>query len=165
MYPIEVTAMKNVFHYNYPIGGVGIAEQDGAISLVFFEGREDVSGYGRSETPLIKEAARQLDEYFAGKRTAFDLPLSLGGTEFQASVWNALLTIGYGETRSYKDIAAQIGRPRAVRAVGSANHHNPVAIIVPCHRVIGHDGSLTGYGGGLHVKQFLLDLEKRGRGA
>ena len=157
--------MKNVFHYNYPIGGVGIAERDGAISLVFFEGREDVSGYGCSETPLIKEAARQLDEYFAGKRTAFDLPLSFDGTEFQTSVWNALLTIEYGETRSYKDIAAQIGRPRAVRAVGSANHHNPIAIIVPCHRVIGHDGSLTGYGGGLHVKQFLLDLEKRGRGA
>ena len=155
--------MKNVFHYNYPIGGVGIAEKDGAISLVFFEGREDVSGYERSETPLIKEAARQLDEYFAGKRMSFYLPLSLDGTEFQVSVWNALLTIGYGETRSYKDIAEQVGKPRAVRAVGSANHRNPVAIIVPCHRVIGHDGSLTGYGGGLHVKQFLLDLEKRGR--
>jgi methylated-DNA-[protein]-cysteine S-methyltransferase len=157
--------MKNVFHYNYPIGGVGIAEKDGAISLVFFEGREDASEYERSETPLIKEASRQLDEYFAGLRTAFDLPLSFEGTEFQTSVWNALLTIGYGETRSYKDIAAQIGKPRAVRAVGSANHRNPVAIIVPCHRVIGHDGSLAGYGGGLHVKQFLLDLEKRGRPA
>jgi methylated-DNA-[protein]-cysteine S-methyltransferase len=120
-----------------------------------------VSGYERSETPLIKNAASQLDEYFTGLRKAFDLPLSLKGTEFQRSVWNALLTVGYGETRSYKDIAAQIGKPLAVRAVGSANHHNPIAIIVPCHRVIGHDGSLTGYGGGLHVKQFLLDLEKR----
>jgi methylated-DNA-[protein]-cysteine S-methyltransferase len=157
--------MKNVFHYNYPIGGVSIAENDGAISFVFFEGREDVSGYEQSETPLIKEASRQLDEYFAGSRTVFDLPLSLDGTEFQTSVWNALLTIGYGETRSYKDIAAQIGKPRAVRAVGSANHRNPVAIIVPCHRVIGHDGSLTGYGGGLHVKRFLLGLEKHGRTA
>jgi methylated-DNA-[protein]-cysteine S-methyltransferase len=157
--------MKNVFHYNYPIGGVGIAEKDGAISLVFFEGREDVSGYEHSETPLIKETSRQLDEYFAGLRMAFDLPLSLEGTEFQTSVWNALLTIRYGETRSYKEIAAQIGKPRAVRAVGSANHRNPVAIIVPCHRVIGHDGSLTGYGGGLHVKQFLLGLEKRAQPA
>jgi methylated-DNA-[protein]-cysteine S-methyltransferase len=153
--------MKSVFHYNYPIGGVGIAERDGAISLVFFEGREDVLGYERSETPLIKEAARQLDEYFAGLRTAFDLPLSLDGTAFQTAVWNALLTIEYGETRSYKDIAAQIGKPRAARAVGSANHRNPIAIIVPCHRVIGHDGSLTGYGGGLHVKQFLLGLERK----
>ncbi|MDR3164726.1 MAG: methylated-DNA--[protein]-cysteine S-methyltransferase [Synergistaceae bacterium] len=153
--------MKNVFHYNFPIGRVGIAEKDGAISLVFLEGREDVSGYEPSETPLIKEAARQLGEYFAEKRTAFDLTLSLTGTGFQVSVWNALLTIEYGETRSYKDIAVQIGNPKAARAVGSANHRNPIAIIVPCHRVIGHDGSLTGYGGGLHVKQFLLDLEKR----
>jgi methylated-DNA-[protein]-cysteine S-methyltransferase len=157
--------VKNVFHYNFPIGGVGIAEKDGEISLVFFEDREDVSGYERAETPLIKEAARQLEEYFAGLRTVFDLPLSLKGTEFQRSVWNALLTIEYGETRSYKDIAAKVGKPKAVRAVGSANHRNPIAIIVPCHRVIGHDGNLTGYGGGLHVKQFLLDLEKRERPA
>ncbi|MDR1132749.1 MAG: methylated-DNA--[protein]-cysteine S-methyltransferase [Synergistaceae bacterium] len=155
--------MKNVFHYDFPIGKVGIAEKDDSISLVFFEGRENVSGYERAETPLIKKAARQLDEYFAGTRTGFDLPLSLNGTEFQLSVWSALLTIGYGETRSYKDIAAQIGKPHAVRAVGGANHRNPVAIIVPCHRVIGHNGSLTGYGGGLHVKQFLLDLEKKER--
>ncbi|MDR0764122.1 MAG: methylated-DNA--[protein]-cysteine S-methyltransferase [Synergistaceae bacterium] len=157
--------MKNVFYYNYPIGEVGIAEKDGAVSLVFFGGGDDAPGYGRAETPLIKEAARQLGEYFAGARTAFDLPLSLDGTEFQISVWNALLTIGYGETRSYGDIAALIGKPRAARAVGSANHRNPAAIIVPCHRVIGRDGSLTGYGGGLRVKRFLLEFERQNHGA
>ncbi|HYB38424.1 MAG TPA: methylated-DNA--[protein]-cysteine S-methyltransferase [Mycobacterium sp.] len=107
------------------------------------------------------DAVDQLDAYFAGERTGFDLELDLRGTEFQQRVWKALLTIPYGETRSYGEIAEQIGAPGAARAVGLANGRNPIAIIVPCHRVIGAGGHLTGYGGGLDRKWILLELEKR----
>ena len=103
--------------------------------------------------------AKQLDEYFAGRFRRFTLPLDLRGTPFQRQVWDALLDIPYGETRSYGDVARALGRPRSARAVGGANHVNPVAIVVPCHRVIGSNGSLTGYGGGLDRKKALLDLE------
>ena len=106
---------------------------------------------------------RELEEYFAGARTRFTVSLDLRGTFFQKQCWQALLDIPYGETRSYADIARAIGRPRAFRAVGMANHDNPVAIIVPCHRVVGSNGDLTGYGGGLEVKRHLLDLERRHR--
>ena len=116
-------------------------------------GRED------PEHPLLVEAAEQLREYFAGRRKAFALPLDMAGTAFQRRVWGALLTIPYGETRSYGDVARQIGHPGAVRAVGAANGRNPVSIVAPCHRVIGADGSLTGFGGGLDVKARLLALE------
>ena len=107
------------------------------------------------------EAARQLQEYFAGCRREFSLPLAPRGTEFQRQVWYALEGIPYGETRTYGEIARAIGKPKACRAVGMANHRNPLSILVPCHRVVGADGSLTGYGGGLEAKQFLLELEKR----
>jgi methylated-DNA-[protein]-cysteine S-methyltransferase len=107
------------------------------------------------------DAVEQLEAYFAGERTDFDLELSLAGSEFQRRVWQALLTIPYGETRSYGEIAEQIGASGAARAVGLANGRNPIAIIVPCHRVIGASGSLTGYGGGLERKQSLLELERR----
>jgi methylated-DNA-[protein]-cysteine S-methyltransferase len=107
------------------------------------------------------DAVQQLEAYFAGERTDFDLELSLAGSEFQRRVWQALLTIPYGETRSYGEIAEQIGASGAARAVGLANGRNPIAIIVPCHRVIGASGSLTGYGGGLERKQSLLELERR----
>jgi methylated-DNA-[protein]-cysteine S-methyltransferase len=107
------------------------------------------------------DAVDQLDAYFAGKLTDFDLELDLRGTEFQQGVWKALLTIPYGETRSYGEIAEQIGAPGSARAVGLANGRNPIAIVVPCHRVIGSGGSLTGYGGGLERKRTLLELEKR----
>jgi methylated-DNA-[protein]-cysteine S-methyltransferase len=106
-------------------------------------------------------AVEQLVAYFAGELTDFDIELELRGTEFQRRVWKALLTIPYGETRSYGEIAEQIGAPGSARAVGLANGHNPIAIVVPCHRVIGASGSLTGYGGGLDRKRALLDLEKR----
>ena len=102
----------------------------------------------------------QLDEYFNGNRKKFDLPLVLHGTDFQISVWKALQDIPYGKTRSYGEIAARIGSPKASRAVGMANNRNPIVIIVPCHRVLGHNGSLTGFAGGLDLKQGLLDLEK-----
>ncbi|MHA0288375.1 methylated-DNA--[protein]-cysteine S-methyltransferase [Mycobacterium sp. C3-094] len=107
------------------------------------------------------DVVQQLDEYFGGERQEFDVELDLVGTEFQRTVWAALQTIPYGETRSYGEIAAQIGAPGASRAVGLANGHNPISIIVPCHRVIGANGSLTGYGGGLDRKKLLLGMEKR----
>ena len=111
-------------------------------------------------TPLLAETARQLTAYFAGQLTAFDLPLHLQGTPFQLRCWQALTTIPYGETISYGEQARRTGHDKAVRAVGGANHRNPVSIIVPCHRVIGADGSLTGYGGGLDVKRWLLAHEQ-----
>jgi methylated-DNA-[protein]-cysteine S-methyltransferase len=116
--------------------------------------------------PPLLEARRQLAEYFAGDRRAFTLPLAPRGTEFERLVWQALVAIPYGETRSYAEVAAAIGRPAACRAVGRANGSNPIAIVIPCHRVIGSDGSLTGFGGGLPLKRFLLDLESgNGTGA
>jgi methylated-DNA-[protein]-cysteine S-methyltransferase len=152
--------MKSLFFYEYPIGRLGIGEENGAVSCVFFSGKKVFPGYEPVETPLIRKAARQLEEYFAGRRKKFDLPLILRGTDFQVSVWKALQSIPAGETRTYGDIAALIGKPKACRAVGGANNRNPIPIIVPCHRVIGRDGSLTGYRGGLPVKQYLLELEK-----
>ncbi|OPG71024.1 cysteine methyltransferase [Pseudomonas ogarae] len=112
-----------------------------------------------TEHPLLKETERQLLEYFAGQRRRFELELDFAGTDFQIRVWQALLTIPFGETRSYRDIAVQIGQPTAVRAVGAANGRNPISIIAPCHRVIGSSGSLTGFAGGLAAKQLLLSLE------
>ncbi len=108
---------------------------------------------------ITKETAKQLQEYFAKERTEFDLPITFSGTEFQKQTWQALLTIPYGETRSYSEQAALIGRPKAVRAVGGTNGLNPIGIIVPCHRVIGKSGKLTGYAGGIKIKEFLLRLE------
>lgn len=113
------------------------------------------------DADAFADAADQLTAYFAGELLTFDVEFDLQGTEFQQRVWNALLTIPYGETRSYGEIAEQIGAPNAARAVGLANGHNPISIIVPCHRVIGATGKLTGYGGGLQRKQTLLQLEKR----
>jgi methylated-DNA-[protein]-cysteine S-methyltransferase len=124
----------------------------------------EAAGTGGAASPadaaVLAEAARQLAEYFDGARQAFDLPLALAGTAFQRAVWAALLRIGYGQTVSYGELAEQIGRPTAARAVGMANGSNPVSIIVPCHRVVGADGSLTGYGGGLGNKRRLLGLER-----
>ncbi len=110
---------------------------------------------------ITEQTLSQLQEYFAGKRTAFDLPIGFRGTEFQQQAWQALLSIPYGETRSYSEQARLIGNPKAVRAVGRANGMNPIAIVVPCHRVIGKSGKLTGYAGGLDIKFFLLDLESQ----
>lgn len=110
--------------------------------------------------PVLQEAAKQLAEYFAGKRRVFTLKLNMQGTPFQKKVWNALLTIPFGETRSYAEIARAIGRPTAARAVGAANGRNPMSIVAPCHRVVGSDGALTGFAGGLVVKARLLKLER-----
>ena len=154
--------MKHYWIYEYPIGPFGIAEAEGSITHVFLADREDrdaPQGYTKREAPLIKEAQRQMTEYFNGQRREFDLPLDFKGTDFQKRVWAALLAIPYGETRSYGEIAAVTGNPKACRAVGMANNRNPIAIVCPCHRVIGADGSLVGYGGGLSRKEYLLELE------
>jgi len=153
--------MKNFYYYNYKLCKLGIVEKDGAICGVFFKTDKTPDGFEKTETPLIKKAAAQLDEYFNGKRKVFDLPLKLYGTDFQIDVWKALQNIPFGETRSYGEIARVIGKPKASRAVGMANNRNPIVIIVPCHRVIGHDGSLTGFGGGIELKRRLLELEQK----
>lgn len=155
------TSVKNVWFYDFSIGTMGIAEDGCGITNLFFKGETITGEMIERETPLLQKAAAQLREYFDGNRKEFDLKLSLSGTEFQLADWKALQTIPYGETCSYKQIAEKIGNPKACRAVGMANNRNPVIIIVPCHRVIGHDGSLVGYGGGLDVKKYLLDLEKK----
>ncbi|WP_165072424.1 methylated-DNA--[protein]-cysteine S-methyltransferase [Desulfovibrio sp. ZJ200] len=111
------------------------------------------------ESPILRRARAQLEEYLAGRRRSFDLPLAPRGTDFQRKVWEALTRIPYGETRSYKQIAEAVGCPRGCRAVGLANNRNPISIVIPCHRVIGADGSLVGYGGGLPLKKALLRLE------
>jgi methylated-DNA-[protein]-cysteine S-methyltransferase len=145
-----------------PIGDLLLAGDDAALSLVAFpEGsmrRDPEPDWIYSEKPFAN-ARQQLTEYFAGTRKDFDLPLSLAGTEFQLLVLDELRRIPYGETTSYGDIAARIGKPKAMRAVGAANGRNPIPIIVPCHRVIGSTGNLTGFGGGLDAKQALLQLE------
>nr|AGS51828.1 methylated-DNA--protein-cysteine methyltransferase [uncultured bacterium contig00066] len=156
--------MKIIYHYNFKICNLfkfAIAEEDGAICNIFFSTEKKHDEFEKKETPLIKEAAKQLDEYFNRKRKKFDLPVILHGTEFQIKVWKALQKIPYGQTRSYGEIAALTGNPKASRAVGMANNRNPIPIIIPCHRVIGSNGSLTGYAGGLELKRQLLDLEKQ----
>ncbi|HYN14664.1 MAG TPA: methylated-DNA--[protein]-cysteine S-methyltransferase [Terriglobales bacterium] len=134
-----------------------VVSERGLVALEF--GRGNIGESWVEAAERTAPYARQLEEYFAGKRRAFDVPLDLRGTAFQKRCWQELLKIPYGETRSYADIARAIGNPLAVRAVGLANGQNPIAIVVPCHRVIGSDGSLTGYGGGLEVKRRLLELE------
>jgi methylated-DNA-[protein]-cysteine S-methyltransferase len=155
--------MRSVYFYRFNKINIGIAEENlvegKAITRVFF-GTKPPEGFLKTETPLIKKAARQIEQYLAGKRKEFALPLVMHGTEFQMAVWRALQTIPFGETRSYKEIAVLIGKPKAVRAVGMANNRNPIVIIVPCHRVIGSNGRLVGYGGGLPLKQHLLELER-----
>lgn len=146
-----------------PIGPLTIAGDDTAVtSLAMTDQTHPPPGQPewRIDTQAFGEVASQLDEYFAGERRGFDVTVRLDGTPFQRSVWAALGEIPYGETTSYGEIARRVGRPGASRAVGLANGRNPVAIIVPCHRVIGADGTLTGYGGGLDRKRHLLDLER-----
>lgn len=156
--------MKKVNFYDTEIGPIGIGENNGEITDIFFAGNDEPADKAQMElfeTPLIKEAWRQLSEYMQGKLKTFHLPLAPKGTAFQRAAWDALLTVPYGETRSYGQIAAQVGNPKACRAIGMANNRNPIAIVIPCHRVIGANGKLVGYGGGLHIKEHLLSLEKQ----
>ncbi|MDR1489384.1 MAG: methylated-DNA--[protein]-cysteine S-methyltransferase [Desulfovibrio sp.] len=157
--------MGKICFYDSPVGRLCLVEEDEALTGLSFV-REDPAEMLRAapepvspESRLLAAACVQLGEYFAGRRGVFDLPLDPRGTDFQREVWEALRAIPFGETRSYAQVAAAVGRPRAFRAVGSANNKNPVGIIIPCHRVIGSDGSLVGYAAGLERKRFLLDLE------
>ncbi len=155
-----------MIHYrtiDSPIGPLTLAGRDSVLtSLRMVDQTYEPSRAGWSPDPgAFGAAVEQLDAYFAGGLTDFDVEFDLRGTEFQRRVWKALLTIPYGETRSYGEIADQIDAPGSARAVGWANGHNPIAIVVPCHRVIGANGSLTGYGGGLDRKRTLLELEKQ----
>ena len=151
--------MKAATWISSPVGTLKLAEESGAITELRFEEWDGKTP--KEETELLSRAKRELGEYFAGQRREFTLPLAPAGTGFQRRVWDALLTIPYGQTRSYGELAALIGSPKASRAVGSANHNNPISIFIPCHRVIGANGSLTGYGGGLEVKRALLALEQK----
>ncbi|MCV7260140.1 methylated-DNA--[protein]-cysteine S-methyltransferase [Mycobacterium shimoidei] len=150
-----------------PIGPLTLAGRDGVLTNLRMVDQtyEPNRSDWKLDESAFPDAVDQLGSYFAGERTDFDLELALSGTHFQRRVWQALMTIPYGETRSYGQIAAQIGASGAARAVGLANGRNPIAIIVPCHRVIGASGGLTGYGGGLDRKRTLLELEKRRKAA
>jgi methylated-DNA-[protein]-cysteine S-methyltransferase len=151
-----------------PIGPLTIVAQDGAIAALYMDSQRHAPGPERLGLPgdpgdePFAAAAAQLAGYFSGARTEFDLPLAPAGTDFQCRVWAGLLAIPYGQTISYGELARRVGSPAASRAVGLANGRNPIAIVVPCHRVIGSDGSMTGYGGGLDRKRFLLALEGAG---
>lgn len=155
-------------HYSIcdsPVGPLAIVMSPAGLTRLEFHRHGATPLSSGKRTECIEDASRtadvrkQLDEYFRGRRREFTVPLDLRGTDFQLRCWHALLKIPYGETRSYADIARVIGRPRAFRAVGMANHDNPVAIVVPCHRVLASSGGLCGYGGGLDIKQKLLELE------
>ncbi|MCS4246529.1 MULTISPECIES: methylated-DNA--[protein]-cysteine S-methyltransferase [unclassified Pseudomonas] len=160
-----------LFHYTLmpsPVGQLTLVARDGKLNAILWEkDRPNRVRLGDlhevNDSPVLLETQRQLKEYFAGTRNHFELELDFTGTDFQKQVWQALLTIPFGETRSYSDIARQIGNPKAVRAVGAANGRNPISIIAPCHRVIGASGELTGFAGGLEAKQYLLALEGTGQ--
>lgn len=149
--------MKKYFKYKTNICELYIGEENNKITNISFT--KDFIGE-IEETELIKKAYKQIEEYLKGERIKFDLPIYLDGTEFQKKVWNALIDIPYGKVATYKDIAKKIGNEKAFRAVGNANNKNPIAIVVPCHRVIGANGKLVGYAGGLTVKKNLLEIEK-----
>ena len=144
--------------FQSPVGELTLVANAQALTAVLYSPplkKGDSGGF----SPILSSAQQQLTEYFSGKRQKFNLPLEFTGTDFQKRVWTALLEIPYGQTKSYADIAKQVGSPKAVRAVGLANSKNPISIIAACHRVIGSNGKLTGYAGGLHNKKYLLELE------
>jgi methylated-DNA-[protein]-cysteine S-methyltransferase len=152
----------NVVLHDSPIGPLTLLSDGESLTGVHFAGFEPPSDARLVVDSVLETARHQLDEYFAAQRSAFDLPLAPAGTPFQRRVWAALLDIPFGETWSYAALARAIGKPSATRAVGAANGANPIAVVVPCHRVVGADGSLTGFGGGLDRKRFLISLEQRG---
>lgn len=152
--------MNNGFCYDTEIGKIEIVENGVAITNVYFQ-KSMIKDVSINETPLLKKANQQLEEYLSGKRKIFDLPLAPEGTEFQQKVWRALQKIPYGKTCSYKEVAQNIGNAKACRAVGMANNKNPIPIFIPCHRVIGANGNLVGYAGGLSMKEKLLKIEKQ----
>lgn len=147
-----------------PVGDLLLARSEAGVTFVeFYPRRKMPEAHWRRDETAFRDVVSQLEAYFAGELKNFALPLAPQGTPFQQRVWAALQTIPYGETISYRELARQLGNVKAVRAVGAANGRNPIAIIIPCHRVIGSDGSLTGYGGGLECKEALLAMERHGR--
>lgn len=164
---LEGTPMREHTVVDSPVGPLTLVATGGVLSGLYMEAqrhRPEEHTFGERAEPdsaPFADAIAQLEEYFAGRRTDFDLPLAAAGTPFQQGVWAELGRIPYGETRTYGELAERLGRPTASRAVGLANGRNPIGIIVPCHRVIGADGSLTGYGGGLDRKRHLLSFERR----
>ena len=146
--------------YNSPVGRLLVEVENGFLVRLDFADGIPAEGKNGNESALLAKVATQLDEYFRGARKNFDLPLNPAGTEFQRKVWDALLAIPYGETRTYREIAEAAGCPKGFRAVGMANNKNPIAIIIPCHRVIGSNGKLVGYASGLGRKEALLALER-----
>ena len=163
----QVTGLRHLVLEQTPVGPLTLVARDGALVGVWMEDQRHHPGviaYGepaRADDPVLAGAAAQLEEYFAGARTEFDLPLEPEGTDFQRRVWAELVRIPYGETMTYGELARRLGNPTGSRAVGLANGRNPLGIVVPCHRVVGSGGDLTGYGGGLPRKRLLLDLEAR----
>lgn len=152
--------MGNIFFYQTPIGKIAIAEDNNQITNLYFESSIiPINNYVICETEILKKANDQLQEYFSGKRKSFDLNMAPAGTEFMKSVWDSLCFIPYGETRCYQEIAQSVNNKNAMRAVGLANNRNPIPIFIPCHRVIGKNKKLVGYGGGLEIKKYLLELE------
>lgn len=149
--------------HQHPTGILALIASDGGLEQIRFDATVPPGAIRRDDHPVLRETARQLDAYFARELRDFDLPLILKGTPFQVRAWEALRLIPYGATRSYAEQARAIGSPAAVRAVGTANGRNPIPIVVPCHRVIGSNGRLTGFGGGLPLKRWLLDLETNPR--
>ncbi len=152
-----------LYFYILSLGRFGIAEEAGEITNLFFPNDTPPQNAEIYESPILKEASNQLKAYFNGKLKAFTLPLAPRGTEFMQTIWRYISKVSYGETASYKEIAISAGNPRAVRAVGMANNRNPVPIFIPCHRIIGNNGKLVGYRGGLEIKARLLELEKLNR--
>ena len=149
--------------YQHPTGMLSLMATDEGLEQIRFDAATPEDAVRQEDHEVLRETARQLDAYFARDLRDFDLPLRLKGTPFQVRVWKALLDIPYGETRSYAQQAQRVGAPDAVRAVGAANGRNPIPIVVPCHRVIGSNGKLTGFGGGLPLKRWLLDHESNPR--
>ncbi len=152
--------MKSVFYYETVLGRLGIVEEQNMLVRLYFPGENAKEEITLKETALLKRAGLELTQYLTGERREFSLPLAPQGTNFQKSVWQKLCDIPYGHTTSYKEIAEKIGNPLAMRAVGQANNRNPLPILIPCHRVIGSKGELTGYAGGLDIKRILLKLER-----
>lgn len=153
--------MKNIFFYDTKIGKIAIIDNGVEITHIEIAEEKYSNDFNVYESDIINNAANQLYEYLDGSRTSFELSLNPYGTEFQRKVWKALCEIPYGETRSYKQVAESIGNSNASRAVGMANNKNPIMIIIPCHRVVGSNGSLVGYAGGLDIKEKLLNIEKK----
>jgi methylated-DNA-[protein]-cysteine S-methyltransferase len=160
-----IPLMKTYYEYlKSPVGTLKLVASDRGLTAILWENDNPQRVklgplFETKEHPMLRETAKQLNEYFAGRRRIFSLPFDRRGTPFQNAVWEALSTIPFGETRSYAQIARQVGSPQAVRAVGAANGRNPISIIVPCHRVVGSNGKLTGFAGGLETKARLLEME------